>query len=106
MILAINDNLEPRAFTTIEGYKYWVERQIEKGEHPDKFIVNAIYDVQEAELPTEENSIDLHQWHCDLHNGIPRITQAKRAVCPDCGDTGEIRNDKEEIIRSCPCHYC
>ena len=37
---------------------------------------------------------------------IPRITQAKRAVCPDCGDTGEIRNDKEEIIRSCPCHYC
>ena len=37
-------------------------------QHPDKFIVNAIYDVQEAELPTEENSIDLHQWHCDLYN--------------------------------------
>ena len=34
MILAINDNLKPRAFTTIEGYKYWVERQIEKGESP------------------------------------------------------------------------
>ena len=68
MILAITDNLEPRVFTTIEGYKYWVERQIEKGEHPDKFIVNTIYDVQEAELPTEENSIDLHQWHCDLYN--------------------------------------
>jgi len=68
MILAINDNLEPRVFTTIDWYKYWVERQIEKGEHPDKFIVNSIYDVQEAELPTEENSIDLHQWHCDLYN--------------------------------------
>ena len=68
MILAINDNLETRAFTTIEGYKYWVKRQIEKGETPDKFIVNAVYDVQESELPTEENSIDLHQWHCDLYN--------------------------------------
>jgi len=68
MILAINDNLEPRVFTTIEGYKYWVKRQIEKGETPDKFIVNAVYDVQESELPTEENSIDLHQWHCDLYN--------------------------------------
>ena len=68
MILAINDNLEPRVFTTIEGYKYWVERQIAKGENPDKFIVNTIYDVQESELPTEENSIDLHQWHCDLYN--------------------------------------
>ena len=37
---------------------------------------------------------------------IQRVSQAKQSVCPDCGDTGEIRNDKEEIIRSCPCHYC
>lgn len=67
MILAINDNLEPRVFSSIEGYKYWVERQIEKGVHPDKFIVNSIYDVMESELPTEENNVDLHSWHCELY---------------------------------------
>ena len=67
MILAINDNLEPRVFINIENYKYWVKSQIKKGESPDKFIVNTIYRVQEAELPTEENCVDLHQWHCDLY---------------------------------------
>ena len=33
------------------------------------------------------------------------VTQAKRPVCPDCFDRGELRNDKEEIIGTCPCHY-
>ena len=33
------------------------------------------------------------------------VTQAKRPVCPDCFDRGELRNDKEEIIGICPCHY-
>jgi ferredoxin-thioredoxin reductase catalytic subunit len=26
-------------------------------------------------------------------------------VCPDCFDRGELRNRKEEIIGTCPCHY-
>ena len=67
MILAINDNLEPRVFETIDGYKGWVEKQIENGESPDKFIVNLIYDVREGELPSIKNSVDLHQWHYDLY---------------------------------------
>ena len=33
------------------------------------------------------------------------VSQAKRTVCPDCFDRGELRNDKEEIIGTCPCHY-
>ena len=36
---------------------------------------------------------------------IPVVTQAKRPVCPDCFDRGELRNDKEEITGTCPCHY-
>lgn len=36
---------------------------------------------------------------------IADVTQAKRPVCPDCFDRGELRNDKEEIIGTCPCHY-
>ena len=36
---------------------------------------------------------------------IPDVSQAKRTVCPDCFDRGELRNDKEEIIGTCPCHY-
>jgi len=36
---------------------------------------------------------------------IANVSQAKRTVCPDCFDTGELRNDKEEIIGTCPCHY-
>ena len=45
--------------------------------------------------------------HCiKLHLlNIPVVTQAKRAVCPDCFDRGELRNDKEEITGTCPCHY-
>ena len=35
----------------------------------------------------------------------PDVSQAKRTVCPDCFDRGELRNDKEEIIGTCPCHY-
>lgn len=47
---------------------------------------------------------DYHQAKLNLLN-IPVVTQAKRAVCPDCFDRGELRNDKEEIIGTCPCHY-
>jgi len=36
---------------------------------------------------------------------IHDVSQAKRPVCPDCFDRGELRNDKEEIIGTCPCHY-
>tara|TARA_R110000868_G_scaffold108953_3_gene296915 strand:+ start:134 stop:388 length:255 start_codon:yes stop_codon:yes gene_type:complete len=36
---------------------------------------------------------------------IADVSQAKRPVCPDCFDRGELRNDKEEIIGTCPCHY-
>ena len=36
---------------------------------------------------------------------IPVVSQAKRPVCHDCFDRGELRNDKEEIIGTCPCHY-
>jgi hypothetical protein len=36
---------------------------------------------------------------------IADVTQAKRPVCPDCFDRGELRNDKEEITGTCPCHY-
>jgi hypothetical protein len=36
---------------------------------------------------------------------LDNATQANLSVCPDCFDRGELRNDKEEIIGTCPCHY-
>ncbi len=33
------------------------------------------------------------------------VSQAKRTVCPDCGDTGELRDEQERVIGTCPCHY-
>lgn len=36
---------------------------------------------------------------------LPVVSQAELPVCPDCFDRGELRNDKEEIIGTCPCHY-
>lgn len=35
MILSIDENLIPRVFMTIEGYKYWVMNRLRKGHHPD-----------------------------------------------------------------------
>jgi hypothetical protein len=47
---------------------------------------------------------DYHQAKLNLLT-IPVVSKAKRTVCPDCFDRGELRNDKEEIIGTCPCHY-
>jgi len=47
---------------------------------------------------------DYHQAKLNLLT-ILVVPQAKRPVCPDCFDRGELRNDKEEITGTCPCHY-
>lgn len=36
-----------------------------------------------------------------LHN----VGQAKRTVCPNCGDYGWIYNEDATSLKTCPCHY-
>lgn len=36
-----------------------------------------------------------------LHN----VSQAKRTVCPDCGDYGWIYSEDGTSRKTCPCHY-
>lgn len=36
---------------------------------------------------------------------IPVVSQAKRDVCPDCGDYGWIYNEDATSRKTCPCHY-
>jgi len=33
------------------------------------------------------------------------VSQAKRTVCPKCGDYGWIYNDDATSRKICPCHY-
>jgi len=33
------------------------------------------------------------------------LADVSKPVCPKCFDTGKLRNDREEIIGVCPCHY-
>ena len=33
------------------------------------------------------------------------VSQAKRTVCPDCGDRGWLYDDEGRRIGICPCHY-
>lgn len=33
------------------------------------------------------------------------VSQAKRTVCPDCGDYGWIYNENATSRKICPCHY-
>ena len=55
---------------------------------------------------TNDNiEMDYLKWVENKVLTLTDVTQAKRAVCPDCFDRGELRNDKEEIIGTCPCHY-
>lgn len=73
MVVAINDNLEPIVFQTIKGYKYWCERQVEKGTNPDEIIVNNVHQLNEGEKPTEDNWIDIHDFHRGLYSRINTI---------------------------------
>lgn len=70
MIIAINDNLTPRVFQTIEGYKYWCERQVEKGMNPDEIITHQVHQLNEGEEPNEDNWIDVHEFHCGLYSMV------------------------------------
>ena len=61
-----------------------------KAQHNNKKLKDAL---EECEMLVKNNVV------------LADVSQAKRAVCPDCFDRWEIRNDKEEIIGTCPCHY-
>jgi hypothetical protein len=36
---------------------------------------------------------------------IADVSQAKRTVCPDCGDYGWIYSEDGTRRKNCPCHY-
>lgn len=67
MVVAMNDNYQPRPFKSIKSYQRWCIEQVDNGLHPDKLIGNEVYLLQEGELPTDDNYIDLHKFHCDLY---------------------------------------
>ena len=71
---------------------------------------NRIKEIQSKTAYPESVSVQqalLQVWNeCEqeqlrLHN----VSQAKRAVCPDCGDYGWIYSDDGTSRKTCPCHY-
>ena len=53
-----------------------------------------------AKLGNQINEKELAK-QCAIHV----VSQAKRNVCPDCGDYGWIYNDDATSRKICPCHY-
>ena len=40
----------------------------------------------------------------DLYE-VVNVSEAKRTVCPDCGDRGWLYDDEGRRTGTCPCHY-
>ena len=68
-------------------------------------IVAQLFDLAEVPVDKRQEINDVAYDYATEQLIIVDVSQAKRPVCPDCFDRGELRNDKEEIIGTCPCHY-
>lgn len=85
MIVVTNiDNFKTRVFETLEAYKYWCERQVEKGMNPDELIGNQVHRVNCSEEINEDNLLDVHDFHCGLY--LNQVQNNTNCTADDVGN--------------------
>ena len=97
--------LEEQPIETTEHYLFntWIKgTEIVKTEKGDITVLEILNDFRSHLLQNiEHNKEAYYQKQCAIHD----VSQAKRTVCPKCGDYGWIYNDDATSRKVCPCHY-